>query len=55
LSIDVVRERIKVLIERKLIEKWTVKSPEHYKKTYYRIVYWGDKRILYSDQKKKEK
>lgn len=47
LSTQQVRSRLFKLVEGRLIQKWTVKHPQHYKKTYYRIVYTGDRRALY--------
>lgn len=53
LTINQVRLRIKKLLIAHLIQKWTVSNPDHYKKTYYRIVYHGDKRKLYKNAHKK--
>jgi len=47
LSVDQVRYRIDQLVEGKVIEKWTVKHPTQYKKSFYRMVYAGDRRVLY--------
>jgi len=42
--------RISKMVELKLIEKWTVKHPTHYKKTFYRLVFSGDRRALYKEK-----
>lgn len=47
MSVKRIRRRLKQLEDDGLIQKWTVKHPTHYKKTFYRIVYIGDKRALY--------
>lgn len=46
-SIRKVQYRVDKLVKGKVIQKWTVKNPFHYKKTFYRIVYMGDRRVLY--------
>lgn len=36
---DEVRERIKILLQQELIEKWTVSDAPNHKKTYFRLKY----------------
>jgi len=39
ISYDQVRERMKKLVERGMVEKWTVKHPTQFRITYYRLPY----------------
>jgi hypothetical protein len=47
MSLKQVRRRLDVMVELGIIQRWTVKHPEHFKKSFYRIVYIGDRRALY--------
>lgn len=46
-SVEQVKYRVKKLEEKGIIQVWRKKHPTHFKVTYYRIVYTGDKRALY--------
>lgn len=39
ISYKEVRNRVKVLVDMKLVEKWTVKHPTQFKITYYRLTF----------------
>lgn len=47
LSRKQVRLRINKLIKGKLLEKWTKKHPTQFKITYYRVIFNGNRRLLY--------
>lgn len=46
----VIDKDLELKANRALIRKWTVKHPTHFRNTFYRVNYRGDRRVLYKER-----